>query len=109
LPRGWREAEDLAQAGEIEAGIVRALGAGGVFIGADRNNLLDGQGDPARARSPSTMAQAETLNRSCQDRPLVRDNRRWWQGILDKGYKPERVGLAAVNETDSITERRSLD
>src|SRR5437879_1488434 len=50
LPCRGREAEDLVQAKEVEAGIAGALGAGGVFIGADRNNLLDGQRDATRSQ-----------------------------------------------------------
>jgi hypothetical protein len=28
--------------------------------------------------------------------PLVLQNRRWWQDILERGYRPERIGLGAA-------------
>ena len=30
------------------------------------------------------------------------DNRRWWQAILDRGYKTERVGLSANTQHQTI-------
>jgi dTDP-glucose 4,6-dehydratase len=55
--------------------------------------------DPAKIERELGWRAAETLETGLAK--TVRwyvGNRRWWQGILDKGYKPERVGLAAVNE-----------
>ena len=63
--------------------------------GHDRRYAID----PAKIERELGWRAVETLETGLAK--TVRwyvDNRRWWQSILDKGYKPERVGLAAANE-----------
>src|SRR5215469_433303 len=55
-PGNRSEAEDLAQPGEIETRIARALGAGWIVLGTDRSGTLDRKRAPARAQALNDRA-----------------------------------------------------